>query len=300
MIERPDNIRAGILLTLAAMFFFVALDSLAKYLMVSYPVSQVVWGRFFFHTCFVGVALLCMGNGRSRYLVSRKPGLQLWRSVLMLATNGLFFLAISTVDLITATTIMFLFPIVVTILAIPVLGEQVGWRRWISVVVGFVGALIIIRPGILQIDFAILILLLATVTHAFYQLFTRKVRIYDEPITSLLYTGLVGTIIMSVVVPFEWQAPDLAHWPLFVMMGLCGSVGHFCLIRALRAAPASVISPLNYTTLIWATGFSYVLFDELPDAWVYAGAAVIIGSGLYILHREQRVSSQAPSVRQQS
>ncbi len=299
MTEHPDNIPTAIVLVLVAMFFFVALDSLAKYLMVSYPVSQVVWGRFFFHTCFVVVALVYMGSGWRKRLVSRKPGIQLWRSVLMLATNGLFFLAISTVDLITATTIMFLFPIVVTILAIPVLGEQVGWRRWVSVVVGFAGALIIIRPGILQIDFAILILLLATITHAFYQLLTRKVRTYDEPITSLLYTGLVGTIIMSVVVPFEWQPPDLVHWPLFVMMGLCGCVGHFCLIRALRAAPASVLSPFNYSTLIWATGFSYVLFDELPDAWVYAGAAVIIGSGLYILHREQQVSSQAPSGREQ-
>jgi drug/metabolite transporter (DMT)-like permease len=234
-------------------------------------------------------ALVLMRSNIKQAITSRRPGLQIWRSILMLATNGLFFYAVRTVELTAATTIMFLTPVVVTILAIPVLGETVGLRRWTGVLIGFVGALIIVRPGVIEVEMPILILIVATLTHAFYQLFTRQVRVYDDPVTSLLYTGLVGTVVMSIVVPFQWQVPMLEHWPLFVLMGLMGSVGHYCLIRSLRAAPASVVSPFSYTTMIWATGFSYFLFDELPDSWVYAGGSLIVASGLYILHRERQV-----------
>ena len=274
---------------LLAMFFFVTLDAVAKYLMQIYPVTQVIWGRFFFHMVLVLTALVLMRSNIKQAITSRRPGLQIWRSILMLATNGLFFYAVRTVELTAATTIMFLTPVVVTILAIPVLGETVGIRRWTGVLIGFVGAMIIVRPGVIEVEMPILILIVATLTHAFYQLFTRQVRVYDDPVTSLLYTGLVGTVVMSIVVPFQWQVPMLEHWPLFVLMGLMGSVGHYCLIRSLRAAPASVVSPFSYTTMIWATGFSYFLFDELPDSWVYAGGSLIVASGLYILHRERQV-----------
>ena len=289
MPDQNDNIPAGVGFMLLAMFFFVTLDAVAKYLMQIYPVTQVIWGRFFFHMALVLTALVLMRSNIKQAITSRRPGLQIWRSILMLATNGLFFYAVRTVELTTATTIMFLTPVVVTILAIPVLGETVGIRRWTGVLIGFVGAVIIVRPGVIEVEMPILILIVATLTHAFYQLFTRQVRVYDDPVTSLLYTGLVGTIVMSIVVPFQWQAPMLEHWPLFVLMGLMGSVGHYCLIRSLRAAPASVVSPFSYTTMIWATGFSYFLFDELPDSWVYAGGTLIVASGLYILHRERQV-----------
>ena len=245
--------------------------------------------RFFFHMVLVLTALVLMRSNIKQTITSRRPGLQIWRSILMLATNGLFFYAVRTVELTAATTIMFLTPVVVTILVIPVLGETVGIRRWTGVLIGFVGAVIIVRPGVIEVEMSILILIVATLTHAFYQLFTRQVRVYDDPVTSLLYTGLVGTVVMSIVVPFQWQVPMLEHWPLFVLMGLMGSVGHYCLIRSLRAAPASVVSPFSYTTMIWATGFSYFLFDELPDSWVYAGGSLIVASGLYILHRERQV-----------
>jgi drug/metabolite transporter (DMT)-like permease len=295
MNQNNDNIPAGIGLMLLTMFFFVSLDATAKYLMQFYPVVQVIWGRFFFHMILVLAVLLCMKSGIREKIISKKPGLQIARSFLMLATNGLFFLGIRTVDLTTATTIMFLTPIVVTILSIPVLGERVGMRRWIGIVIGFIGAMIIVRPGMIELDMAILILVVATITHAFYQIYTRQVRVYDDPLTSLLYTGLIGSIVMSTLVPFQWQWPDPAHWPMFLLMGLMGSLGHFCLIRSLRIAPVSVVSPFSYTTLIWATGFSYLLFDELPDYWVFAGAALIVGSGLYILHREQQTKSAPDS-----
>ena len=167
MTDQNENIPAGIGLMLLAMFFFVVLDAAAKYLMQFYPVVQVIWGRFFFHMFFVALALLVMRTRIKEKIVSKKPGIQIWRSILMLATNALFFIAIQTVELTTASAIMFLTPIVVTILAIPVLGEHVGIRRWVGVLIGFVGALIIVRPGMIKVEMAILILLVATVCHAF-------------------------------------------------------------------------------------------------------------------------------------
>ncbi len=286
--ENIENISGGVMLMLAAMFFFVTLDAAAKYLIQFYPVVQVIWGRFFFHMVFVFVFLMATRTDLKQEITSRRPGLQIWRSLLMLVTNGMFFYSVQTVELATATTIMFLSPIFVTLLAIPILGEVVGIRRWIGVLIGFAGALVIVRPGVVDIEHGILVLLLASVTHGFYQIFTRQVRIYDSPITSLFYTGLIGTIVMSTVVPFQWQWPTTFHWFIFVLLGLAGSIGHFCLIRSLRVAPASVVVPFSYTTLIWATIFSYFVFGDLPDFWVYAGGSLIIFSGLYILHRERK------------
>lgn len=273
------------------MFFFVTLDAIAKYLMQFYPVQQVIWGRFFFHMVLVLCAFVVIKTPVKQNIASKRPGLQIRRSILMLATNGLFFIAIKTIDLTTATTIMFMSPIIVTMLSIPLLGEQVGVRRWAGVMIGFIGAMIIIRPGMIEFEFAILTLLAAACTHSFYQIFTRQVRVYDDPMVSLFYTGLVGSIAMSLIVPFDWHWPELHHWPIFLLLGVMGFVGHFCLIKSLRVAPASVVSPFTYSTLIWATGFSYFLFAELPDKWVFIGAAIIIASGLYILHRESKAKA---------
>ena len=289
MNQHNENIPAGVAFMLMTMFFFVTLDALAKYLMQYYSVVQVIWGRFFFHVFFVAIALIAVRTNLKEKIISKKPRLQIFRSLLMLLTNGLFFIAIQTVELTTATTIMFLSPIMVTMLAIPILGETVGMRRWIGVMVGFFGAVIIVSPGVIDFDISMILLLVATITHALYQLYTRKVRVYDDPITSLLYTGLLGTVVMTLLVPFEWQTPALEHWPFFVLLGLAGSIGHFCLITSLRIAPASVVSPYSYTTLLWAAGYSYFWFNEMPPQQVYIGGSLIIASGLYILYRETKV-----------
>jgi len=288
--DQHENIPAGILLMLVTMFFFVALDANAKYLMQYYPVPQVIWARFFFHTLAVLVVILATNKSLRHTIRSNRPALQFGRSLLMLATNGLFFYSISTIELATATTIMFLSPIFVTLLAIPLLGETVGIRRWVGVLIGFIGAVVIVRPGLSEFDAGLLVLLVAAFCHGFYQIFTRQIRAFDDPLTSLFYTGVVGVVVMSLIIPFYWQWPVFAHWPMFVLVGILGSIGHFCLIRALRVAPASVVSPFSYTTLIWATGFSFLVFGELPDKWVYGGGALIIFSGLYILHRERQAS----------
>ena len=271
------------------MFWFVTLDSTAKYLMQGYPVAQVIWARFFFHVIFV---LILMGSHARRDLVSGAPLYQGLRSLFMFTTTVLFFIGISLLPLTTASTIMFMSPVILTMLSIPLLGEKVGMRRWLGISIGFAGAVVVMRPGSGSLDLSILIILAAAFSHALYQVFTRKLGAQDKPLTSLFYTGVTGALVMSLALPFLWQPVAMSDWPIFVFAGIAGGVGHLCLIRALRRAPASVVAPFSYSSLLWATIFGYLLFDDIPDAWTLSGAALIIGSGLYIFHREQAVKRQ--------
>ena len=272
------------------MFWFVTLDSTAKYLMQSYPVVQVIWARFFFHLIFV---VILMGRQLRPQLKSHSPLHQGLRSLFMFATTVLFFVGIDFLPLTTAATIMFMSPVIVTILSIPLLGEQVGPRRWMGIAIGFAGALVVMRPGTESLQLGMLVVLAAAFTNALYQVFTRKLGTRDSPMTSLFYTGLIGAMVTTVAAPFYWQPVAAFDWLLFVFAGIAGGIGHLCLIRAFRHAPASVVAPFSYSSLLWATLFGYVVFGDLPDGWTLSGAAMIIGSGLYIFHREQAVKRQA-------
>lgn len=187
---------------------------------------------------------------------------------------------------------MFMSPIIVTILSIPLLGERVGLRRWIGIVIGFAGALIVMRPGSESLQLSVLVVLTAAFTHALYQVFTRKLRAHDHQMTSLFYTGIVGAVATTAAVPFFWEPVAAADWLLFVFAGIAGGIGHLCLIRAFQNAPVSVAAPFSYSSLPWAILFGFVLFGDLPGAWTLSGAALIICSGLYIYHREQKLKPQ--------
>ena len=283
-----DNIAAGIGWMLLTTFWFIALDTLGKYLLQSYPPGQVLWARFFFHLLF---AAAIMGPALLPGLRSGRPALQLARSVLLLLTTSLFFLGLRTVPLATATAIMFVTPLVVTMLSIPLLGEKVGVRRFVGVVVGFAGALVIVRPGLEAMSLGMLLVLGGSFSNALYQIVTRQVRHYDGTTTTFFYTALAGTVVFSTLAPMDWRPPDAFDWLLFVGLGLLGGVSQLCLIRAFRLAPAAVVSPFSYTGLIWATLFGFVMFLELPDVWTLAGAALIVGSGLYVFHRERTLAA---------
>jgi drug/metabolite transporter (DMT)-like permease len=281
-----ENRTAGILWMLATMFCFIALDAVMKYLMDTHSLVQVTWARFFFATI---AAILICGRRLPHLMVSRTPGQQSLRSVLLMTTTGLFNAGIKTTPLATATTIMFIGPLLVTVLSIPLLGEKVGWRRWSGVLVGFIGALVVVRPW--QGDFGgvgygVLFLLAAAFVNANYQILTRMVR-GDDPLTSLLFTATAGAMVTSAMVPWFWSWPTPFAWLLFAACGFFGGLGHYCLIHAMKAAPASVVAPFGYSSIIWATLFGLVIWREFPDGWTWAGAALIIGSGLYVFHRER-------------
>ena len=285
--DLKENRTRGILWMLATMFCFISLDTMMKYLMESYSLVQVTWARFFFATV---VAIVACGPRIRTMSVSRHPKQQLLRSVFLMSTTGMFNAGIRTVPLATATTIMFLNPVLVTVLAIPLLGEKVGLQRWIGVFLGFLGAVIVVRPwqeGTGGYGYGVIFLLVAAVLNANYQILTRRVR-GDDPLTSLLYTATAGAVVTSCLVPWFWQWPKPIDWLLLMGTGLAGGLGHLFLIRAFRSAPASVVAPFSYSSLIWATIFGFVIWGDWPDLWTWAGAALIIGSGLYIFSRERR------------
>lgn len=285
---KVENIPVGIAWMLLTMFLFTTMDALGKYLTKTYPVNQVVWARFVFHMFWVFVFLR---HTFFAAIKSNKLPLQLLRSVLLLSTTTLFFSGVAITPLPTASTIMFLSPIIVTLLAIPLLGESVGVRRWIGVVVGFTGALIIVRPDTAGISIGYVFLIGAAVTNALYQILTRKIRVHDREQTTILYSGMVGAAVCSVTVPWHWVMPTPSAWLLLLIVGLIGCVSHLCLIRAFRYAPASAVTPFTYSALLWAAIYGYVLFNELPDRWTLLGAALIVSSGLYIYYRENFAAS---------
>lgn len=283
---QTPSVSRGILFMLLTILLFVTMDTIAKYLAQSYPVPQVVWGRYAFHM----LVLLVFLRGRSfTVLRTRAPKLQLLRSVAMVLTTAVFFLGLSFVPLATASAIMFIGPLLVTALSMPLLGEHVGPRRWAGVAIGFIGALVIIRPGTEVFELAALLPLAAACGYALYQVMTRMVaRTGEPPMTSLLYTALLGVVFASIAVPFFWQAPDLEGWILLALVGIGGGLGHYTLIKAFEAAPAAVIVPFGYTSIVWATLFGFIIFGEVPDLLTFVGAGIIIVSGLYVFHRERQ------------
>ena len=286
--------RGGILWMLAASLLFATQDAIVKYLSADYSVAQLVWARF---TLALAAIVLVTGPRLRGLLVTKRPGLQMLRGVLLLAMMGLFYTALGLIPLADATSILFLGPLIVAALSASLLGEHVGPRRWSAVVVGFVGALIIVRPGQGTLEAAALMPLGAAFLFGFYQIVTRLLNRTDRPITTLTYSALCATLATSALVPFHWQAdPDATAWVLMVGLGVIGAISQFALIKAYEVAPAATVAPLFYVSLIWAVGYGYSLFGDFPDLWTVIGALVITGSGLYVFHRARVLGAAARQI----
>ncbi|MBC8267166.1 MAG: DMT family transporter [Rhodospirillaceae bacterium] len=277
--------RQGILWMLSAMMMFTGTNALAKLLMGHYPVMQVVWARYFFQFLLL---VIFIGPRLPRVMVTSKLKIQLLRSLLLFGTSVMFFFGLSQLALADISAIMFVAPILVTALSMPVLGEHVGFRRWAGIVVGFMGALIIIRPGFGVMQSAALFPLGAACLYALYQISTRFIGRTDAAMTTLLYTASSGTLVTTALVGFYWQMPDATDWLMMAGLGVTSNLGHFSMIKAYQAAPAATVAPFSYVNLLWATMFGFILFSDLPDLWTISGALVIVASGLYIFHRENR------------
>jgi len=283
-IERPQNIRLGIGLVLTAVALFTVGEAIVKSLARDYDIAQIVWARYVFHalvtyTLFSRVNVLRLAR-------TTRPGLHLARSALMLAATTLFFSALRFLALADAIAISFVGPLLVTALSIPMLKEQVGIRRWMAIFVGFGGVLVIIRPGMGVMHWAAILPLSTAVCYAFYQILTRMASRSDETQTSLFWMSAFGVVVSTIAVPFFWTTPGPVAWALMAALGTVYGLGHYLLIRGLEIAPASKLSPFLYTQIVWATFMGFLVFDQLPDGPTLTGAAIVIGSGLYIWHRE--------------
>jgi drug/metabolite transporter (DMT)-like permease len=293
----PENstsrLQAGILLMIGSGFLFAMLDTSAKYLSADHHVMQIVWGRYFF-----SLLLLPLIIGRINPIAvirTERLGLQVVRSLLLLAATFLFFTAIRYIPLADATAIAFVSPLLVTVLSVPMLGENVGGRRWAAVVVGLVGAVIIIRPGFGDAGWVMALPLATALAYSLYQITTRMLTTTDATTTIFFYTGIVGTGIMLFVVPFFWSTPSLGGWLVMVGLGLLGGLGHFLVIQAFLRAPASALSPFSFITIVWTTITGFLVFGDVPDLPTIAGAAIIIASGMFVFYREGTAGRVQPA-----
>jgi drug/metabolite transporter (DMT)-like permease len=281
---------AGIGLVVVGYFMFTVIDSCAKWLSeAGMPTTEVVFIRYAGQLLLVA-ALFLPARG-AELLVTQRPWLEIARGFCLFASTVTNFVAILFLPLTVTASISFTMPLMVCALSIPFLGETVGWRRWIAIVVGFVGVVIIVQPGTAAFQPAALLSLLTAFFAALYMLLTRKLAGVDAATTQQFYAALVATLC---VMPFAfagWVWPsDAASWFAFVMIGTAALIGHQVLTVAHRLAPASVLAPFAYVHLIFMTASSWLIFNQPPGMWIFVGAPIVIGSGLYIWLRERQLS----------
>jgi len=283
---RSDRPLLAISLMVLTMTTFSCLDTTAKYLTATLPVVEIVWARYIFHTALLVAALPWLG-GRLRLRTGRLR-LQVVRSLFLLCATAFFFSSLKYLQLVEASSIAFVSPLVVTMLSVPILRERVGPRRWAGVGAGFLGVLVITRPGAGVMHWAAVLPLCMAVCYACYQVATRGLSNTEHTITTLFYTAAVGAAVMSLVVPFFWVWPTPGDWLRMGLLGVFGGTGHLLMIQAFRYAEASMLAPFNYFTIVTNTIFGYLVFHQLPDAWTFVGAGIVIASGLYVFQRERR------------
>jgi len=282
---RPNNVPLGIALMVVAMFLFPVMNASVKHLAVLYALPLIMLGRYGGH-----LALFIIGFAPSRGLAlvrTKEPRLQLVRSVLMLISTVCYFITLEKVPLTTVAAISMTSPLMVTALSVPLLGERVGIHRWGAVILGFVGALIVVHPSDAAIGLQAAPAFLSSASYALYQILTRRVGAQDTPETSIMWTAIVGFAAAVVSFPFFFELPKSDFDAgLLVGIGVVGGLAHYLVVRAITYAPAPVLAPFGYGQLLGAAVLSAVVFEEFPDAWTWTGIGLIVASGLYIVHRE--------------
>jgi len=268
-------------------FCFAVLDCGAKWLVQTLPVLQVVWLRFLFDAVF-STALLAPKFGAG-ILRTHRPKLQLLRSIFLPVMTGLNFWALQYLQLAETGSIQFSVPIIIALIASPMLGERMDSTRWAAIAVGFLGVLVIVRPGMQGFHPALLLSIINAVLYALFNLMTRQLAAHDSPETTQFFSSIGATLVITPFALAAWQAPPGAlQWAILVLIGISGGLGHYLLALAHRYAPASVLAPFLYQQIVWMVLLGYLVFGDVPDAAVAVGAAIVIASGLYLLWRERK------------
>ncbi len=276
----------AILLMCAALACFAGLDACAKWLNRSIDPLQTVWLRYV--TSIVLVSLVLNPVTRPGIHKTSKPGLQAFRSLLLFLSTAFNFLALRDLQLAEAMALNFATPFVVALIAGPMLGEWIGPRRLIAVAIGFLGVLVVARPGLNGLPAAAWWAVGGVIAYALYQVVTRQLAAHDSSQTTMFYSGFAGVLILTPVMPFiDMKTLSASGWILAIMMGVFGSVGHFLLILAHRRAPAPILSPFMYTQIVWMIILGMLVFGDTPDRYTLIGAGIVIACGLYLLYRER-------------
>ena len=279
----------AITFNLLAWVMLPIMDGFAKYLSSELPVLQITWARYFFTVVFTLPLMLFFFK---KYLVwTDKPKLQLVRGLILLTANISFFYSISVISLPKALTLAFVAPLVVTAFSPFFLGESVGYKRWTAVIIGFIGSLVVIRPGFVEINLASLAALGTGIMYGFYLIITRKLSTSDNPLLTLLLTGVVGALIATIFMPFLWVSPNFNQWFIMAAIGLFACIGHLFIILSLKYADASKLAPFSYFEIVTNIIIAYYFFSDFPDSWTFLGLFIIVFSGIYISRRENIVKN---------
>lgn len=273
---------------LSAIGLISFVDTISKAFTAELHAVELVWGYFIGFVLTLTSYFAARRTPLRRLLATRRPLLQVARPAFLVASISTLFVGLTYLPIAEATAIGFTAPLFITMLAVPLLGEKVGLHRWIAVLAGLLGVLIIVRPGGSVWHWSAAMPLIGAVCFAFYQLSTRLLAATEQTATTLFYTGLGGLAWTSMIVGFFWTPPLPIHWLVFIGTGAMGALAHLCLISAFERGQASLLAPFNYSKLIWVAVLGYLVFGDIPTVNTIAGSVVIVASGLYVLYRETR------------
>jgi len=274
----------AIILNLSAWAVLPFMDTIAKYLSAEISFFQVTWARYFFTVAWTLPFMFFFFRKNIKW--SENPKLQILRGTTLLLANVCFFYSISVISMAKALTLAFVAPLVTTALSPIFLDEKVGIRRWSAVIVGFTGSLVVIRPGFIEFNLATIAALGTGCFYGVYLIITRKLHTIDNPLLTLLITGVVGLIISSLFVPIVWLNLTQTQWLWLALMGIFACLGHLLIIYSLRYADASKLAPFGYFEIITNIILGYYFFKDFPDLWTFCGLLIIISSGVYVIRRE--------------
>ena len=276
---------------MAAAYAIVAgMDGVAKFLVGDYHPLQIAWGRYLFQSIFMSFVIFGLGRKSPAILRTHRLGMHAVRAFFSWVSNIPFIVALIFIPLADATAAALVGPLIVTALSVPLLGERVGIWRWSAVVVGMIGALIVVRPGLGVMHWAITLPIVSATTFALYTILTRKISATESMDRMLLFDAYGGLAYATLTLPFVWKTPALEDWGLFLAMGLISTLARSALVSSLRFAPASILAPFAYTQIISATLIGLLIYGEFPDRWTIVGAVIICASDIFIALRERQKS----------
>ena len=278
----------GILLFITAIFLISIVDTICKFFTKDLHAIQIVWGYLIGINVTLWIFFFLKGKKLSKLVKSKKLVLQIIRPAFLICSISSLFIGLTYLPIAEATAIGFVAPLFITALSVPILREKVGIHRWSAVVFGFLGVIIIVRPGTEFWHIASIMPLLGAFFFALFQIFTRLLSTTENTYTTLFYTGIGGLGWSSLMVPFVWSPMLRIHFFVFFSVGFMGAIAHLCMISAFDRAEASFLAPYNYTKLLWVAVLGYIIFGDIPSLEMWLGAFIIVSAGFYVFSREKK------------